>query len=52
MEIVVGTRDQRKGVETNEAYSGMCETFDDAGWGNIDTCSNFTRTCAGMYVTT
>ena len=38
MEKDVATWDQKKGVENDEKYYGMCEKCGDAGRGNIEIC--------------
>ena len=34
----MGKNDQRKDVENDEKYAGMCEKRCDAGQGNIEVC--------------
>ena len=38
MEKIVGNWDQRKYVENDEKYDGMCDKCCDAGRGNIQMC--------------
>ena len=48
----VGNRNQRKRVQNDETYDGMCEKCCVAGRGNIEARSYFGRSCTGMYVVT
>ena len=50
LEKDAGTWDQRKEVENDENYDGMCEKCCDAERGNIQICRYFTRSCTGVYV--
>ena len=38
VEKTIGNRNQRKDVENDEKYDGMCEKCCDVGRGNIEVC--------------
>ena len=43
---------QRRDVENDEKYDGMCDKYCDGGRGDVELCCYFIRGCSGMYAIT